>query len=99
MDTSKRKAFAEDGAVLIEGFLNAEQLAKCRAAYDWCVENPGPLAVELFASTEKETHNENAQPGRGGAPQPIGFVDPVRRIVRRSVGLEQRLVLRRRGLS
>lgn len=45
MNASTRKAFAEDGAVLIEKFLNEEQLARCRASYDWCVENPGPLAV------------------------------------------------------
>jgi ectoine hydroxylase-related dioxygenase (phytanoyl-CoA dioxygenase family) len=63
MNASTRKAFAEDGAVLIERFLNAEQLARCRASYDWCVENPGPMALELFAGTEKETHNENANPG------------------------------------
>jgi hypothetical protein len=63
MNESKRKAFAEDGAVLVEGFLKPEQLARCRGAYDWCVENPGPYAVELFAGTEKETHNENANPG------------------------------------
>ena len=63
MDQSKRKAFAEDGAVLIEGFLNPEQLARCRAVYDWCVENPGPFAAELYAGSEKETHNENANPG------------------------------------
>lgn len=62
MDASKRKAYAEDGAVLIEGFLKPDQLVRCRAVYDWCVENPGPLAVELFAGTEKETHNENANP-------------------------------------
>ncbi|MGC2306732.1 MAG: phytanoyl-CoA dioxygenase family protein [Candidatus Binatus sp.] len=63
MNASTRKAFAEDGAVLIEKFLDAEQLARCRAVFDWCVENPGPLAVELFAGTEKETYNENANPG------------------------------------
>src|SRR6516162_2653715 len=63
MEPSQRKAFAQDGAVLIERFLNAEQLARCRAVCDWCVENPGPLALELFAGTEKETHNENANPG------------------------------------
>jgi hypothetical protein len=57
MDTSKQKSLAEDGAVLIERFLNSEQLARCRAVYDWSVENPGPFAVELFAGTEKETHN------------------------------------------
>ena len=63
MNASTRKVFVEDGAVLIERFLDGEQLARCRAVYDWCVENPGPLAVELFAGTEKETHNENANPG------------------------------------
>jgi len=63
MDATQRKAFAQDGAVLVERFLNCEQLAACRAAYDWCVENPGPMALELFAGTEKETHNENANPG------------------------------------
>lgn len=63
MKATQQKAFAEDGTVLIEGFLNPEQLARCRAVYDWCVENPGPFAVELFAGTEKETHNENANPG------------------------------------
>ena len=63
MDPSQRRAFAQDGAVLIERFLNVEQLARCRAVYDWCVENPGPFAAELYAGTEKETHNENANPG------------------------------------
>src|SRR5262249_48631421 len=63
METATRKAFAEDGAVLIEGFLNSEQLTRCRAVYDWCIENPGPFAAELYAGTEKETNNENATPG------------------------------------
>ena len=63
MDPAQRKAFAQDGAVLIEGFLASEQLARCRTVYDWIVENPGPTAVELFEGTEKETHNENANPG------------------------------------
>src|SRR5260221_4983365 len=62
MDTSKQKSFAEDGAVLIEGFLNTEQLARCRTLFDWCVENPGPLAITLFAGTGKEIHNDNANP-------------------------------------
>ena len=63
MNAATRRAFVEDGAVLIEGFLNPEQLAACRTVYDWCVNNPGPLAIELFAGTEKETHNENVNPG------------------------------------
>ena len=63
MKSTTQKAFAEDRAVLIEGFLSPEQLARCRAVFDWCLEHPGPFAVELFAGTEKETHNENANPG------------------------------------
>ena len=41
MKATKQKAFAQDGAVLIEGFLNAEQFARCRAVYDSCGVNPG----------------------------------------------------------
>src|SRR5262249_5814584 len=44
MEASQRKVFAQDGAVLIERFLDAEQLARCRTVYDWCVANPGPFA-------------------------------------------------------
>ena len=63
MDTSKQKSFAEDGAILIEKFLDAEQLARCRAAFDWNVEHPGPNAITLFAETDHETHNDIANPG------------------------------------
>ena len=62
MDVSKQKSLAEDGGVLVEGFLNSEQLARCRAVFDWCVENPGPFAVTLFPGTEKQTLNDNANP-------------------------------------
>ncbi|MFM0557304.1 phytanoyl-CoA dioxygenase family protein [Paraburkholderia sediminicola] len=62
MDESKRKAFAENGAVLIEGCLSKDQLAQCRQAFDWGVENPGPMASNLFDGTERKTHNDNANP-------------------------------------
>jgi ectoine hydroxylase-related dioxygenase (phytanoyl-CoA dioxygenase family) len=62
MDRSKRDAFASAGAVLIEGFLNATQLAMCRAAFDWNIANPGPAAHTLFPGTGKEHHNDNANP-------------------------------------
>lgn len=62
MDRSKRDAFARDGAVLIEGFLDAEQLAMCRAAFDWNIANPGPSAVTVFPGTGSEHHNDNANP-------------------------------------
>lgn len=62
MDETKRKAFAEDGAVVMEGCLNKDQLALCRAAFDWNVNNPGPMATTLFDGTEHKSHVDNANP-------------------------------------
>ena len=62
MDDVKRKAFAEDGAILIEGVLNEEQLAQCRLAFDWGIENPGPMASSLLDGTEFRSHVDNANP-------------------------------------
>ncbi|WGY71359.1 phytanoyl-CoA dioxygenase family protein [Burkholderia cepacia] len=62
MDAVTRKAFFENGAVLIEGVLNEEQLAQCRAAFDWGMENPGPMASTLLDGTEYKSHNDNANP-------------------------------------
>ncbi|AIO30203.1 phytanoyl-CoA dioxygenase family protein [Burkholderia cenocepacia] len=62
MDELTRKAFAEDGAVLIEGLLNEEQLALCRAAFDWGIENPGPMATTMLDGSEFKSHVDNANP-------------------------------------
>ncbi|RFQ17709.1 phytanoyl-CoA dioxygenase, partial [Pseudomonas sp. ATCC 13867] len=62
MHASLSKAFLEDGAVLIKGFLNKEQLARCREAYDWSVENHGPNAFRMFDGTEQQSHVDNANP-------------------------------------
>lgn len=58
----KRDAFYEDGAVLIEGLLDAEQLGACRAVYDWGLAHPGPYATTLFAGTPHRSHNDNSNP-------------------------------------
>lgn len=62
MHESLRQAFRDDGAVLVKGILDREQLARCRTAFDWAVENHGPNAVRLFAGTEQQSHNDNANP-------------------------------------
>ena len=62
MQDSLRKAFLEDGAVLIKGLLNEEQLAQCRSAYDWAVENHGPNAFRMFDGTLQQSHVDNANP-------------------------------------
>lgn len=62
MDESLRQRYREDGAVLIKNCLNQEQLAQCRAAFDWAVANPGPHAFQIFDGTEHQTHNDNSNP-------------------------------------
>src|SRR5262245_8432562 len=59
---STRESLARDGAVRIEKALDRDQLARCRAAFDWCVENPGPNAFRIFDGTEQQSHNDNANP-------------------------------------
>ncbi|MBA6058743.1 phytanoyl-CoA dioxygenase family protein [Pseudomonas juntendi] len=62
MQDSIRKAFHDDGAVLVKGLLNQEQLARCREAYDWSVEHHGPHATRMFAGTTQQSHVDNANP-------------------------------------
>lgn len=62
MGRSLGDAFLEDGAVRAEGVLNAGDLAKCREAFDWAIANPGPAAHTLYPGTDKEHHNDNANP-------------------------------------
>lgn len=62
MQDSISRAFHEDGAVLVKGLLNQEQLARCREAYDWAVENHGPHATRMFAGTTQQSHVDNANP-------------------------------------
>jgi ectoine hydroxylase-related dioxygenase (phytanoyl-CoA dioxygenase family) len=62
MDEALRKAYREDGAVLMKGVLSPEQLAQCRAAFDWAVENPGPHATRMMGSSGQLSHVDNSNP-------------------------------------
>jgi len=62
MDEALRKAYREDGAVLMKGLLSPEQLARCRAAFDWAVDNPGPHASEMVGSSGQRSHVDNSNP-------------------------------------
>jgi ectoine hydroxylase-related dioxygenase (phytanoyl-CoA dioxygenase family) len=57
-----RDTFHKDGAVLMEGVLDAGQLQACRVVFDWGFAHPGPGATGLFDGTEHRTHNDNANP-------------------------------------
>ncbi|MDH4582828.1 phytanoyl-CoA dioxygenase [Pseudomonas sp. BN415] len=62
MKSTLRKAFLEDGAVVIKGLLSPDQLALCQAAFDWAVENHGPNAFRMFDGTVQQSHVDNANP-------------------------------------
>ena len=62
MDQSVREALRHDGAVLIQGCLNDDELARCREALDWAVANPGLFAHGLVDEFGQKTHNDNANP-------------------------------------
>src|SRR5262245_30434529 len=62
MHDSMRQAFRDEGAVLVKGVLNQQQLARCRTAFDWAVENHGPNAYRIFDGTDQQSHNDNANP-------------------------------------
>ncbi|QTD30678.1 phytanoyl-CoA dioxygenase family protein [Pseudomonas fluorescens] len=62
MQDSLRTAFFEDGAVLVKGLLDKDQLARCREAFDWAVENHSPHAFRMFDGTSQQSHVDNANP-------------------------------------
>lgn len=62
MDSALRQSFEEDGAVLVKNCLDKDQLALCREAFDWAVENHGPNATMMFEGTEQKSHVDNANP-------------------------------------
>ncbi|MBL8554560.1 MAG: phytanoyl-CoA dioxygenase family protein [Phenylobacterium sp.] len=62
MDEALRRAYREDGAVMIRGLLSPAQLAQCRAAFDWAIENPGPHASKMYANTGQRSHVDNCNP-------------------------------------
>ena len=62
MQDTLSKAYHEDGAVLIKGLLNPEQLSRCREAYDWPVLNHGPHATRKFAGPIQQAHVHNPNP-------------------------------------
>jgi ectoine hydroxylase-related dioxygenase (phytanoyl-CoA dioxygenase family) len=49
---SLREAYARDGVVHLPGALDAQALAAARAAYEWSLANPGPLATNIRQATD-----------------------------------------------
>lgn len=65
MEESVRRAYFEDGAVLMKNCLSREQLAQCREVYDFIVANPGPNGHALYRGDQKQhvkSYVDNANP-------------------------------------
>lgn len=62
VEEALRKAYREDGAVLVKGALSPNQMAQCRAAFDWAIENPGPHVSQLYKDTGQRSHVDNSNP-------------------------------------
>jgi len=62
IDATLRQQFLEDGATVVRGALNPAQLARCRAALDWAVANPGPNASGMLVGTSQESFVDNSNP-------------------------------------
>ncbi|MGW4336422.1 phytanoyl-CoA dioxygenase family protein [Rhodococcus koreensis] len=62
MDEAVRQAFRNDGAVLIEDYLDETQLRQCHEAFTWAVNNPGPYVFNRLDGTTLQTHIDNANP-------------------------------------
>jgi hypothetical protein len=53
-----RDQYQEDGVVLLEGALDPEALALCRAAFEWSLANPGPAASPLLPGTAGRSYQD-----------------------------------------
>lgn len=62
MEEALRKAYRDDGAVVIRGLLSPAELAQCRAEFDWAVENPGPNATRMYEGTPWASFVDNSNP-------------------------------------
>ncbi len=60
--TAARRAFAEDGVVLLKGALSASALAKAKAAYDWSLAEPGPFASRFAQHSEATFYQDLYNP-------------------------------------
>lgn len=56
------EAYARDGVVHIPGALDTGALAAARAAYDWSLAHPGPLASNIRQATDATFYQDLYNP-------------------------------------
>jgi ectoine hydroxylase-related dioxygenase (phytanoyl-CoA dioxygenase family) len=72
-----RQAYARDGVVLIPAALDAQALADARAAYDWSLANPGPMASRIPGATDATFYQDLYNPGCRDAYTPMLQASPL----------------------
>ena len=50
--STRRREFADDGVTLVRGALDAADVARARAAFDWSLAHPSPAASRPFSGTD-----------------------------------------------
>ena len=74
-----RETFARDGAIKAAGLLNLAELEECRRCYEFNLENPGPIAMDMFDGTNDKTYIDFGTAQSFEVYQPvlekIGFAD------------------------
>jgi hypothetical protein len=62
IDAATRRAYAEDGVVVLPGALGPKALAETQGAYDWSLAHPGPGATKFAQATTSTFYNDLYNP-------------------------------------
>jgi ectoine hydroxylase-related dioxygenase (phytanoyl-CoA dioxygenase family) len=76
-----RRAWREDGAILLPGILDADRLAEALAAWEWSVANPGPLASRIAQKNDGLFYNDLANPDCFGPYDAMLRASPLNRVL------------------
>ena len=63
VDQTLKTTFHTDGAIKVEGMLDAAMLAQCKTCFDWSIANPSRHAGVIYTGTTDAHYNDIAHPG------------------------------------
>jgi hypothetical protein len=61
------REFHDDGVTVLRGALDADALARARAAFDWSLAHPGPATSLPFAGIDGAFHQDLCNPAASGS--------------------------------
>jgi ectoine hydroxylase-related dioxygenase (phytanoyl-CoA dioxygenase family) len=84
-----RDDYARDGVVFLPQALNAGDLARAEAAWDWSLANPGPLATRFDQGDEAVFYNDLYNPGCARAYRAMLETSPLPALIAGIWGAEE----------